>query len=326
MLAGGYFGVLWSIKGDLEFLANVIDIPRWSLKSGPCCLCRCTGSGDHSWADFTPTANWTKTVWTPSSWQAWANRSRCLLFTLPGVSILTVCLDYMHVKYLGLDQYMFGATLSLLCFFVMSASPLENLQSCWAFIQSYYKDHEVDVKYRHLNRLTMFVRKKQGPKLRGKACEIKSFGPVLLALWQRYMNHSIKVHQQISMMLKLNCRMESLISEHKSSVSFPALAAQEFQDSAFAMCALQQVISNHFEDEGHTMFATTSKNHMLLHIAMMSKDINPRLTWCFTGEDMMHKCQRLLQACVNGLKNPQATVKAATHYRLGMHLLCQKLS
>jgi hypothetical protein len=167
----------------------------------------------------------------------------------------------------------------------------------------------------------MFVRKKKCPKLRGKACEIKYFGNVLMALWTRYMNPSINLHNKISLMLKLNCRLESLITEHKNELSFPDAAAKEFQDTAFAMCALQQVCANHFAEDGHNLFATTSKNHMLLHIAMMSKNINPRLCWCFTGEDMMHKCQVLLQACVKGTQNPQATVKAAVHYRLGLHML-----
>ena len=324
LLAGGYFGVLWAIQGDLEFLANVIDIPRWSLKSGPCCLCRCTGGGPLSWANFTPKANWLKTLWTTTSWKAWPGKSKNLLFSLPGVAIMSIALDYMHVKYLGLDQYMFGSVLSLLCHFVLQGSPVENLHRVWTFIQSYYQSHSVEVRYRYLNKLTMFVRKKKCPKLRGKACEIKYFGDVLLALWKKYMNGAIKVHQQVLLMLRLNCKLESLISEHKHEVTFPGPAAKEFQEAAFHMCSLQQVVANHFEEDGHSLFATTSKNHMLLHIAMLSKDINPRICWCFTGEDMMHKCQVLLQACVRGNRNPQATVKAATHYRLGLHFLLDK--
>lgn len=324
-MAGGYYAVLWAIQGDLEFLASVIDIPRWSLKAGPCSLCRCTGDGDLSWCDFTPTANWLGTVWTPEAWKKWANRSKNLLFTLPGVTAMSIALDYMHVKYLGLDQYLFGSVLSLLCFFVLHGEPSQNLQTCWGFIQQYYKDHKVEIRYRYLNKLTMFMRKKKCPKLRGKACEIKYFGTVLLALWTRFMNPSISLHKKVLLMLKLNCRMEALINEHKATVSFPEEAAKEFQDAAFAMCALQQVCSKHFEEEGHTLFATTSKNHMLQHIAVLSKHINPRLCWCFTGEDMMHKCQTLLQTCIKGVKNPQATVKAASHYRVGLHSLFQKM-
>ena len=176
LLAGGSFGVLWSIKGDLEFLANVIDIPRWSLKSGPCCLCRCNGDGELTWADFIPNAPWIATCWTPSSWQGWANKSKNLLFTLPGVTILSVCLDYMHVKYLGLDQYIFGSTLSMLVHFVMTGSPLDNLQRCWTFIQGCYKNHHTEVKYRYLNRLSMFVRKKRDLNSGAKLVRLNHLG------------------------------------------------------------------------------------------------------------------------------------------------------
>ena len=207
----------------------------------------------------------------------------------------------------------------------MRGSPEENLQFCWHFIQSFYQQHKVEVRYRYLNKLTMFVRKKKSPKLRGKASEIKYFGIVLQALWSKFMNKSISLHEKILLMLNLNCKLEALINEHKTEVKFPGPAAKEFQDAAFAMSALQQVCANHFKADDIDLFTTTSKNHMLCHIAMMSQHINPRICWCFTGEDMMHKTQVLLKACVRGLKSPQATVKAVDHYRLGLHSLLNKM-
>jgi hypothetical protein len=41
------------------------------------------------------------------------------------------------------------------------------------------------------------------------------------------------------------------------------------------------------EEEAH-LFQVTSKTHMALHCALLSKHINPRVVWCFSGEDMMY--------------------------------------
>jgi len=233
----------------------------------------------------------------------------------------------MHCKYLGLDQYQFGSILYLLCHFVLGDTPESNLKLCWNFIQLYYKRHKVEVRYRYLNKLTMFTRKNKTPKLKGKAAEIKYFGQVLLALWTRFMKSTIAIHKQIQLMLKMNVRMEALIIEHKHSVKFPAAAAMEFKECAFAMSMLQQSCAEHFSDNEDCppLFATTSKNHMVQHIAILAEFINPRLLWCFTGEDMMRKTQKLIGSCCKGLKAPDASVKAVRHYRLGLHILLSEM-
>ena len=123
--------------------------------------------------------------------------SKCKLLTLPGLSACTVALDWMHCKYLGSDQYMFGSVMWLLCFVVMPETPLQNLLACWIFISRFYKEQETEHRLKFLNKLSMFVRKSGFPKLRGKAAEIKGFGPALLALWESQMKQSLDVHNKI---------------------------------------------------------------------------------------------------------------------------------
>ncbi len=105
-LAGGFFAVLWVIAGDLDYLAKTLSMPRWSLAVGCCILCQCHKNGPRTWQDCRENAPWTRTLWTGPAWKAYANRSRNRLFSLPGVTGLTVALDYMHCKYIGSDQYL----------------------------------------------------------------------------------------------------------------------------------------------------------------------------------------------------------------------------
>ena len=70
------------------------------------------------------------------------------------------------------------------------------------------------------------VKKKKGfPKLRGKAAEIKAFGPALLHLWKTHMNSELGVHRSIKIMLELNVEMERIISDNKEFVALPEAQA-----------------------------------------------------------------------------------------------------
>jgi hypothetical protein len=56
LLAGGHFGLLWAVMGDLDYFASILGLPRYSTASGPCALCRCTGVGLNTWTDTGPRA------------------------------------------------------------------------------------------------------------------------------------------------------------------------------------------------------------------------------------------------------------------------------
>lgn len=234
-------------------------------------------------------------------------------------------MDYMHVKYLGTDMYQYGSVFAILVNFVLGNSPEQNLAECWTFLKAFFKEHRTPSPYRYLNRISMFMRTKgRFPKLRGKAAEVKHLGPAITALWESKMNVHVATHRKIRLMLRANCRMEELLSEHKEDWALPAGAAVEFENTCATMLLLQTQLAEHFLQEGEALFDITSKTHMLQEIALMSKCLNPRLVWAFCGEDMMQKMQQIAQSCTRGNSQGQTTIKTARHYRLGLHFLFQK--
>ena len=226
LLADGYFACLWSLLGDLDYLTAALGLPRYSLAKGCCSLCQCTLAGEHTWTNFQPNAPWTSTMWQPSAWRAWPGRSQCPIFELDGCSCATAALDWMHCKYLGLDQYMHGSTLHLLCHYVMRGTPQENIAALWGDIQEYYKANNTPVRYRHLNRLRMFDRASKYPKLRGKAAEIRYLSGAVLHAFSKHMNERLLVHREIKLMHWLNHRLEIILSEYRSLWSSKKLAAR----------------------------------------------------------------------------------------------------
>jgi hypothetical protein len=171
----------------------------------------------------------------------------------------------------------------------------------------------------------MFTRKNKTHKLRGKAAEIKYFAQVIFWLWERHMNPSLTLHKQILLLLKKNSQMEEMLATYKDSFALPDAEAMLFKQYAFDLAQLNNQISEHFmEEEEPYLFQVTSKTHMVLHCALLAKYINPRVVWCFSGEDMMKNVQLLAVSCVKGVQGPKAVNKMVSHYRLGLHLQIQQ--
>ncbi len=320
-IAGGYRFVLFALTGDLDYFHAILGCPNWSLKSGPCVYCKCTANGPMTWTDFREGAPWRAACWSKDEWHAWPGRSRCSLLTLPGASCWTIAYDWLHAKHLGCDQYMFGSVLSLLVNTMLPATPEQNLKTLWAFLKQYFKENRTKTPFRYLNKLTMFQRKNKFSKLRGKGSELRHFGNALNALWDKYKNPHLEVHRQISLMLRLNCKLEATLSDHKDKFSLPPAVADDFEYTCRSMMLLQNAVAEHFISEGEQYFDVTSKSHFVQHLAMLSKHISPRVIWAFKGEDQMARMQQLCQSCTKGNTQAAVTIKMARHYRIGLHLL-----
>jgi hypothetical protein len=139
-LAGGWFLVLWKLKGDLEFFAEGYGLNNSGSKD-PCALCQCDNrDASRPWTDFSVMAKWIATIWKPAEWKA-AHPDAFQLFFLPGMSILAVCMDYLHTKHIGMDQYFLGSVLVLLVDVILRKTPEENLQDMATHFKVFYKDY-----------------------------------------------------------------------------------------------------------------------------------------------------------------------------------------
>ena len=326
-LAGGFCASIWALMGDLDYFAKTLQLPR-STSHNPCCLCKCTLNGASTWKDNGQGAQWLGLFWKPLQWMAWEGRSKIDLFSIPGVSAVTVALDYMHSKYLGSDQYQYGGVLYVLCYLILPNNPKQNLAACWTAILAYYKQHNTKHRYQSITKLTMFVRKSGVIKMRGKAAEVKGFGPALLHLWESHMNNSLEIHKKIKLMLKLNCKIEEILDTFSDEIKLPTEFANKLAQHSFAMFQLQKEIHQHFQQDPDctkSVFSLTGKIHMVLHSILLSGTINPKLVWCFMGEDFMRKIQKLGESCVRGMKSTAVSQKMVEHYRLALHLFLEAL-
>lgn len=320
-LASGHYGVLWGVLGDLDYMNKVLLLPKSTLASGPCSLCKCTGSGPLAWTDFRKTAGWRGVQWTAAEWRVWPGRSKSPLFDYPNFSPWNICMDWLHAKYLGLDQLVYGSILSLLCYHVMApkGTPQYCLGLVWTEIQRCYKMWDTPCRYRYLNRLSMFQRRTpQYPKLRGKGAEIKYLCRPLLSVWEKFSNPQLKIHKLIHLYLKINCEVEEMLITHKMEMSLPSEEAAKFEELVEHMLLVLTSIADHFI--GDKLFGLTQKAHFIQHLALLAKYLNPRVVWCFMGEDHQKRMSGLAKTCVKGQQAGQTIFKMLHRYRLALEL------
>ena len=283
-LAGGFKACLWAFIGDLDYFVSILGLPNFNSQR-PCSLCRCSLSGVNTWSDFKETAQWRHQIWDMATWKLWPGRTKCPLLNLPFTSALSVALDWMHSKYLGVDQYVYGSILALLTVQIMPNDPQANLNRIWSDIVSYYRTHNTKVRYRYLNKLTMYLRKSGTPKLRGKAGEIRYLAHPMLYIWNKHMGAESAVNLQIRALLKQSCVLEDLLSEYREDLFFPPPVAAQFGETLSNMLVLQAALASHFTEEETDLFLLTSKTHMLQHIAIVSSCVSPRLAaWLVMDE------------------------------------------
>ncbi|CAE7780475.1 unnamed protein product [Symbiodinium necroappetens] len=321
-LAGGYYCVLLGIIGDLDWFHGVLKLQHYGSSKNPCCLCKAQAKGPLTYTNFKSDAPWRATIWKAKDWIADPSRSQNPIFRVPSTSCHVVAMDLMHVKYLGCDMYMLGSVIWLLCHLVLPNDPAENLRVVWHKLKECYVKLGIPAsqRFRGLLKASMYTRKKGYPKLRGKAYEVRHLIRPMLDTWLFFCNSRLHVHQQISLMLKQNVLMESVLTDYKEALQFPAKAAQAFRDATTNMLLLHAAVATHFAHSGIQVFDLTSKFHLLQHIADYSEYISPRVVWCFSGEDLMRHTQKLAQSSSRGVGPCRVVGKMARKYRLALHL------
>ena len=222
--------------------------------------------------------------------------------------------DLMHCKHLGTDAYSYGSILKFLTHFIMSGNgtPEKNLSEVWARLIAYSANPFSYMK------LSMYDRgSDQFPLLRGKSAQIRHFGNVLLAVFRYYMDERELTHRLIRQLLQASIEFESILDDNDSAFKLPLSAANALLKQArrYALCV--QGLRNEFGVR-ELLFHITPKFHYLLHIAEYSKQINPKLVWCYGAEDFVGKIKGLIGPNQVATRHWKVCSKVCFKYLVGL--------
>ena len=267
---------------------------------------------------FSPKCTLARTL---DSWRSWGQKTQCKLFAMPKMYGLSALLDFMHLKHLGTDQYQLAGVLVVLTHYVLPGNVEDNTKQLWAELKALYKELNIKDGYFQM-KPSMFLRKKHGGKMRGKAAQIKALVRPLTVLFERHMNPASEVHRKILSMLKANCKMERLMAESATDLAFTPNDAKAFHQACCQMARLNLHVWRHFAQEDvPPIFQVTSKMHMLQHLTENSGALNPRMTWCYSQEDFMGVVRHMAQNCAAGTPPLMAGAKLMDHWLIAFELL-----
>ena len=322
----GFFGVLWGLKQDLEHLVSEFGWKDYRrLDTGPCGFCPCDVN-TFPWKDF----RLAKSLWIPRAYDirtwlaSWRNK-HCI-FDLSGVTLFTVIVDMLHVKYLGTDMYFNASVLWLLCFKVLPGDCHANLEIVWQAVLQWYDSNPSAERYSNL-KLSMFCKPASPnasfPVLKGKAAEIRALTPALYSCWCTYMDPGDTQHKEIKIALACSVRVDKILDEQKGAYALPAVAAKEFKAMIFAFLVVQNSLGKWYSEHGMKLFNVTIKSHYLAHLGLNAVHINPRLGFCFQGEDFMGKIKLITGMSARGNDIYQVSGKTLAKYCRGMQLVLE---
>jgi len=316
-LAGGYFATVWALVNDLDHNRAAMDLQNAS--SSNCCTLCPANITDKPWWDFGARAKWRAFCYTPASWAA-AGWNKCKLFDIPGVSVLSLYPDWMHTKHLGCDKVMLGSVLWLLVKWLIPGScDEERLNILWNLVLRIYQVRNTENRFGTL-RLSMFTSGKAGPKLKGKAAEIKDFVPVLHIVWQQYSDCNLDLHKKIELLLRMSYHMDDIVDAHSADFALPEDQSEDLATAARVHFTTFNSLKKHFEEEDYPIFQLTSKAHYVFHCCLLAHCLNPRMCWCYTGEDFMGKMRALATSCAKGALPWKVPLKMILKYLVALDL------
>ena len=140
------------------------------------------------------------------------------------------------------------------------------------------------------------------PKLKGKAGCIKHFIPAITDAFAQFMTVGSLQHVLLLEALKSSLAMDRVIDDHPGNVVLPAHAARSFTAHGFNFLMKYTELSNWYNANGYMLFDFTVKAHMICHILLRAGDLNPRRSWCFSGERMMLIMRKVAQSCVRAIQ------------------------
>ena len=322
-LAEGFAGVLFANNADLDCFHKTWRLENHTNTENPCIWCRASLDSACNWRDFRPGASWLSAVYTTDSWKA-AHPDHLAIFDLLGVTIATFNPDYMHCKYLGLDQYLYGSVLKVLTFHTLVGDPVANMERVMTELSRYFKAHRVPNAYTLIT-INMFNNKDQ-PKLKGRAAELRHLGEALLHVFEKFMITAPEapvevrtLHKRILITLKKNVELERLLDQ-ETGWNFKGESYSKFVKVAHEMLCGYNACQGSAARLALEMFNVTVKAHHVLHCVHRSKWIHPKAVWCFQGEAFMKVSKALHKSCTNSMVPHKATIKAAHKFMTAIHL------
>ena len=294
---GNFFGVVWLLTGDLEFMSNEIKVAHFSSLF-PCMHCRANRRADLNFRDVSAGAPWKATVCIPGPTDT--PPSRHPVYTIRGLTRFHSPGDDMHSNDLGVSLWLHGSAMQDLLLDGRLARPTRDgsVAELWRLLQTSYDQVGTTCRLQNLtSKMIASGRANKFPYLKVKAAESRHLVKAMLHLLIRLDNgteydaHRIMAYQYLDTFNDIVVDSGLFLSEPDGRL---------IAESADAFLLHYNWLASRNHDLDVQLYNFTIKFHVFWHIAHFAKWLNPKVAWCYTFEDYIGKVQRCGQSCTAG--------------------------
>ena len=319
-LVSGYFFVIWNIIGDLEFMANTMNLPHWG-NLNPCWHCNCEknegaryryciAAGLRGWDMHDPIH--------------YSHQSEHPVFGLPGVTSWAVCFDVLHcLDTHGLASHLAGAVLHQIVYELAGTGQFtanEAMAQIWSQVLELYDENFTSERFSHMLLKMICDPKKPNAAyvtLKAKAGKTRHLIPILLKVAQAYHNGTAVSSHRIA-------ALKALTAFYKLLDTQPMFMSTAASDEAMSQMESLLLHYNWLHEQGKYNSKwycnLVAKYHYCWHLAYSCRFMNPRYTWSYKAESWVGKISHIASSCAFGVNAARITNPLAEKYRYFVHV------
>lgn len=336
-LAGGYYCIIWVVKGDTEWKCNSLGLVGHWGSAHPCISCKAElADGAMSYRNVSPGAPWKTTLHHDyDSWRAFSEAmgKDPTIFFLPrsegglGLANCHVFGDILHCVDLGVALHVCGNVLWHLCYTDMlpGAHPPSKCKAIWGEILAEYKRQHVHDKIDSLS-IHRFCDSDRPaadyPVLKAKAAMARKLVPVLQVVWQKHCRDS-EYEQHVQRVLDNLKIFYDCVSARSESDEYPlhlpagvVLQLQQAVDRCLAHYAFLSGQCLGMSPR-RLLWNFVPKFHHFWHLGQEAKLQSPRLSWTYANEDWVGHLSCMGESCRHAVIPAKRSSSIVTNWVLG---------
>ena len=304
-LAGRYRGVVVQARGDWEFFAQYMGMPRWDNPENCCWMCQAGMVGPSQWTAWGVDAAWRPTRKTHESWladlAADGKPVPAPFRHITGLRLECVCPDIMHVADLGVSAHVLGNV-----FWEVITSHAFGEMDQRGQIEALHADMKA-----WYSRTTRGISKLQGkltvsrikttrdwPKLKAKAAACRHLMKYGVHLATRFNSGSLHDRRRLAV-TKLMARFYEIVDTDARFFTAPVLEELKRIGQEFMGCYIALSIEAAESVPPVHAWKLVPKFHIWQHLAEWVPSIwgNPRFFWTYCDEDLIGSMTEIGASC-----------------------------
>lgn len=269
-------------RGDWKLFKEMYNFPQWNCKESMCWMC---SASQETMQDSSLTAVWRSCRTTANELIrkiAGGGCKPCPLFSIPEFHSGLVLPDWLHTCDIGVAAVACGNALWECMKVLEGSTHAKKVQTLWLRMQAWYKLNKIKSKLDSLTK-DMLKQRDKGPKLRGKAAQVRALVPFTATLASEVLQaspHNDMVRNCMAMLAELY----TFLDEVPWPADRAAVLARKF---VLLYCALGREAMAKSTDGTSVYWRFKPKFHLFLELVeFVAPDQGcPKLFWTYRDED-----------------------------------------